>query len=279
MTRKRPTFGDMNSNKEPNVQYLNSSSKTDSSMSTVLIGGGVIVIVSSITFIGTILMAGASTSQKSAYFANEAKPVARAYDRALLQSTAAFGGIARTEVKMKVNRTEIGFDAIDSELHERCLKPDYPRVANDVMRLGNIILKPRSAAAYVECSMGVVKSRLCESYYSKRLASRLAKTIKQQAHNKARIERLMKSGGQTGLMVNMAKRVKDADRDQQSEGIRSGNNKGPIISASLGQKITELSKHGLLSKSDFGGLFATVPPEIQPYIVEQTVKVCPFSLF
>ncbi len=286
MNNKKPTFSAMNSNDDLEFNHLASTTQSDSTLSTFLMGAAVIVIVSSVTFVGTIVMssgelhAGVKNSQKSDYFAGETTPIARAYEKTLYRSTAAFGAIAGVNANLKVNKTDVGLDAIDSELHEACLKPNYPNEANDVARLGKISLHPRKAAKYISCTMDVQKSRLCENYYSKRLAKRLNHVIQKEVANKAYVKRML-GGNSMGAtanrrMVAFSKSIKKAE----NKGISSGTNKGPIISATVGAQITELTKHGLLSKSDFGlGIFSSIPPEIEKYMVEQTIEVCPSSWF
>lgn len=283
MNQKKTSFHSKNFNSNLDLRTCKTETKSESSMGTILMGVSVVIIVSSITFIGTIITADSSTSgaeQKFNYFANEKTPIARDYKKNPLRSNAAFGAAFGSVVKLKINLTDTGFDAIDSELHERCLKPKFPRLANDVMRMGYIAANPKQSASYISCSMNIQKSRLCDSYYRKRLATRLSDTIKKDAKNKAFIKKALKSKGNLGYTTRMAKKIADGNNSQKNGGIQQGRNTGPVITTAIGQKITELSMHGLLKASDFGlSIFAEVPKELKAYMVEQTVEVCPSSWF
>lgn len=276
MQNNRPTFNTIGQKKEDEFYLPPSKRQNETVLSTVLMSIGVIVIVSSITFMGTIMFADKTHATKSNYFANEKIPLARHYEVGLLNSNVAFGALAGTIVKYKVNQTNTGLDAIDSELHEQCLKPTNPRVASDVMRLGYIGLTPKGGSKFIECTMKVQKSRFCSSYYRKRLAKRLSSTLKKQQNILARYNRIKNSGGMQGYAIRQMEKHEKWGRDSANKGISTGRTPVKIINSGVGANITELSKHGLLKKSDFGlSIFATVPPEIERYMVEQEREVCP----
>lgn len=280
MSPKKPTFSSLSNNNELDISHLNTKKDSASSISTIVSYGAVIVIVSSVTFIATIMMPSSNTVKKSQYFANEPTPIARAYETYKYRDISSIGGMIGDDVKLKVNKTDVGLDAIDSELHEKCLKLKYPKRARDVMNLGYISGNTKQIMDYMNCSMTIQKSRFCDSYYSKRLATRLTATIKKHKAMQKKIKKILGSKSVSGHTSRMMLRVDNGMKDQETGGIRSGRNTGPIISASVGQNISELSKHGLFSKSDFGvSIFANVPPEIEKYIKEQTVDVCPSTWF
>lgn len=280
MKNSRPTFNNIAQKKDEEFHLPSSNQQNESIWSSVLIGIGVIVIVSSTTFIGTIMLSSNTQATKSDYFANEITPVARDYVASTLNSSASFGAIAGVIMKYKVNKTDTGLDAIDSELHEQCLKPLSPKVANDVMRLGYIGLSPAEGSNFLKCTMQVQKSRFCDSYYRKRLAERLSGTLKKQQRILARYNRIKNSGGMQGYALRQAQKYNKMNKDSGNRGISTGRTPVKIINAGVGANITELSKHGLLKKSDFGLSFlATVPPEIERYMVEQKKEVCPSNWF
>jgi len=278
MKDNRPTFNTIGQKKNEEIHLPRSNQQNASVWSSVLMGIGVIVIVSSTTFMGTIMLSDKTHATKSDYFANEITPVARDYEARPLKSSASFGALAGILVKYKVNKTDTGFDAIDSELHEQCLKPMNSRVASDVMRLGYIGLTPKAGSNFLECTMQVQKSRFCSSYYHKRLAKRLGSTLKKQQKIIAKYNRIKNAGGMQGYAIRQAQKYDKMIKDSSNKGISTGRTAVKIINAGVGAKITELSKHGLLNKSDFGlSILATVPPEIDQYMVEQKREVCPSS--
>jgi hypothetical protein len=280
MENKRPTFNSIGQKKNEEFHLPPSNKQNETAWSSVLMGIGVIVIVSSMTFIGTIMLSSNTQATKSDYFANEITPVARDYATGALNSSASFGAIAGVIMKYKVNKTDTGLDAIDSELHEQCLKPLSPKVANDVMRLGYIGLSPAAGSNFLKCTMQIQKSRFCDSYYRKRLAKRLSGTLKKQQLIVARYNRIKNSGGMQGYALRQAKKYNKMIKDTGNRGINTGRTPIKIINAGVGAKITELSKHGLLNKSDFGlSILSTIPPEIERYMVEQEREVCPSSWF
>ena len=128
--------------------------------------------------------------------------------------------------------------------------------------------------------MQIQKSRFCDSYYRKRLAKRLSGTLKKQQLIVARYNRIKNSGGMQGYALRQAKKYNKMIKDTGNRGINTGRTPIKIINAGVGAKITELSKHGLLNKSDFGlSILSTIPPEIERYMVEQEREVCPSSWF
>jgi len=160
MKDNRPAFGNMSTDRNSDFSLSSSNSSSGMDWSTIFVGASVIVIVSSVTFVSTIMISSKGEAKKSDYFAGEITPVAREYKKKAYKSAAVFGSFSNIHAKLKVNKTNVGLDAIDSELHEKCLKPSYPNTANDVARLGHISLKPRQAAKYINCTMGIQKSRL-----------------------------------------------------------------------------------------------------------------------
>ncbi len=262
-----------------NMPYENSN-QGSFNFGSIVTGVAGIVILSSTVFITTVYFGSTqnTSASVSSYFANEPTPVARKYEKKLLKSGSIFGG-ASGQLKISIQRTETGFSPIDSELHERCLKPHFPSEANDVMRLGYISFSARKGIKFLSCSASIFKSRFCESKYRARFAKRLMDAIK--SHHKVEALKKKLAGSKTvqGHTFRQFQAHKSLNDSSANNGINGGQNRGPIISANMSAQLAELSKHGLISKDDFSSFFKDAPPEILKHLHQQQYTVCPSSWF
>ena len=268
--------------KEFKVTPTKTYSATSSSggLGAIVTGIAGIAILSSTVFMATIYFGStqSSTASVNSYFADEPTPIARSYEKNLLRSSSIFGA-ASGGLKIKIPRTETGLNAIDSELHERCLKPHFPNEAHDMMRLGYVSFSARKSVKFLACTASIFKSRFCDSHYRARFAERLTDTIKSHHKMEARMAKLAKSKGMQGYIYRQAKAHKSLNDSSANNGIIGGDNQGPIISAEMSSQLAELSKYGLISKSDFSSMFKEGPKEVMAHLKPQQYKVCPSSWF
>ena len=269
-----------NFRQEFKVASNNSYSSESSGIGTMITGIAGIAILSSTVFMATIYFGStqSSTASVNSYFADEPTPIARSYEKNLLKSGSIFGGVSG-QLKIKIPRTETGLNAIDSELHERCLKPHFPNEAHDMMRLGYVSFPARSGIKFLACTASIFKSRFCDSHYRARFAERLTNTIKSHHKMEAKLAKLAKSKGFQGHVYRQTMAIKSLVDSSGNKGISSGRNQGPIISAEMSAQLAELSKHGLISKSDFSTMFKEGPKEVMEHLKPQQYEVCPSSWF
>ena len=163
-------------------------------------------------------------------------------------------------MNLKMVQTDVGFDGIDSELHERCMKRVSSSAARYAEIRGRTILRPKQGAEFLVCSMRVYTSRFCKSFYRERLAKRLREFVRAQKSKIALLARARSS--HAGRMMIKVKAISDG----RDDGVSSGYHPPSVVSDLLGNEVRRMSKVGYLAARDFGWLFTTVPPELKEYL-------------
>lgn len=208
-------------------------------------------------------------------FSPEPAPRARSYDRT---QKPPFVFPASQSMMVKYAVTPGGFDAIDSELHERCMKKIDVTAARYAEIEGKTHLNIRAASRYLACTMGVYRERFCMLSYRKRLISRLRELLRA----KASVEALRDVSMANPISRDALRRAHDFTQmmDSTDDGIRSGDDDDDNIVDTrlppvLGEALGDLSRAGYITQSDFGGgLFASPPAEYAPYLSDGTNFAC-----
>ena len=212
-----------------------------------------IFVVSAIVFTGTFFMAragyldgGPSQTVLEGYFDTEPAPVARNYAENAVVNNAAVADV-RAIVKINVARSDTGFNAIDSELHEQCLKPLLPGAADQVFSQGYFNASPENSIEYLTCTMRIYKSRFCDGNYRERLAERISETIRFYHEEMKR---------------------------QPRTATASNANQHNLITPAMAAELGNLSVYGLIGVDDFETTFRSAPAEVLPYLRAQEYQVC-----
>lgn len=208
---------------------------------------------------------GAAPAPVVASLASEPAPSARTYDKT---GTVPFLVNVSWMMKLKMEETADGFDAIDSELHERCMKPASKTAALYAEKKGVTFLNPESGAEFLACSMRIYRGRFCNDRYHDRLVARLNEFVRARRDHIATVENIR--GTNAGrMMIEINRAGKD-----KGNGISSGYKPAEFVPQSLGEQLRSLSAAGYISQADFSGLLSTVPNEFEPYL-EAEAKAAP----
>lgn len=198
---------------------------------------------------------------------SEPVPRARAYDKT---GDAPFLVGDHWVMTLKMQKTADGFDAIDSELHERCMKPVNKLAARYAEKKGVTFLAPEPGAEFLACSMRIYRSRFCKDQYRDRLVARLNEFVRARRDRIAMVENMRQTeAGRLMIEISRARR----DRDS---GITAGYKPTEFVPEPLAEQLHSLSAAGYISQADFGGLLSTVPEQLEPYL-EAEAKASPCS--
>ncbi|MGI2033697.1 hypothetical protein ACRQ1B_14990 [Rhizobium panacihumi] len=264
------TFGKLGSsdpNRKNEVNPLlqgDGSDKWSPSLADVGIGlAAVAVVFSGTYFLADDLIAAVKPAQAArqshAVFAYEPEPRARAYRRDV-HVDPVFPSPFNMVLSMNV--TDEGFDAIDSELHERCLKRIDERSARYAEVHGRVQVPTQTAARYIACSMQNLKSRFCEKPHKDRLVARLREFIRVQKAIASEVKRVAQTP-QGQMMLNFA----EMGARNGKGAIKSGRLQGQMVPPVLAEQLRGLSEIALLSQADFAGWpIGEVPEELKPYL-------------
>lgn len=209
------------------------------------------------TFFSTGSMSAPTTTAAATVSATDPTPVARTYNK---RGTVPFIMNASWMMTLKMHETPEGFDGIDSELHEQCMKSTSKAAAAYAEKRGETFLKPERGAEFLACSMRIYKSRFCEDDYHQRLVARLSEFVRARREHLATVEKIHDT--------NLGRMVIEVDQasKKNSDGITSGYRPSEFVPSTLGGQIRALSDAGYISQEDFAGLFSTVPEELKPYL-------------
>lgn len=206
---------------------------------------------------------GAALASNTHLFSSEPEPIARNYPK---RPASDFGFDVRSGQVMTIKpvTTEEGFDAIDSELHERCLRNIGEVEAALAESIGKTYLTASEAEQYISCSMTVYTQRFCEPFYRERIVSRLQ-----------RFEVLR------GITIRMANTALGRAYDHVAKNIENdnpdvdfGSSYNPnIISVSLRQALRDLTEKGILKTEHFGWV-PGVPEGLEPFVKEPKFDAC-----
>lgn len=153
---------------------------------------------------------------------SEPPPIARAYAKS---KTVPFIGAGGAMMNLKMVQTDVGFDGIDSELHEQCMKRVSSSAARYAEVKGRTILRPKQGAEFLVCSMRVYTSRFCKSFYRERLAKRLREFVRAQKSKIALLARAHSSNA--GRMAIKMQAINDG----RDDGVSSGYHPPPLSCA------------------------------------------------
>jgi hypothetical protein len=227
-----------------------------------------------VTFVGGFFILGGFSGQSAPTAGNPVQsaavslgsdppPVPRSYKK---KGPVPFVMGASWKMTLKMQETPEGFDGIDSELHEQCMKPADWTAAQYAEVRGKTLLTPEAGAAFLACSMRIYKSRFCEPRYRERLVKRLEEFVRARREHIAVVEKARNTKmGRMAIEINKA----------SSKGeVTSGYLPTEFVPAQLAVAIHELSESGLLSQSDFNGLFSSTPEELKRYLPTDVKSSC-----
>ncbi|MEB2844004.1 hypothetical protein [Endobacterium cereale] len=264
------TFGKLGSSdpdRKGDVNLLlqsNGSDKWGFSLADVGIGLSAMLVVFSGTYFFAddmiaVVKPAQAARQSHDIFAYEPEPRARAY-RKDVRVDPIFPSPFNMVLKMNV--TAEGFDAVDSELHERCLKRIDERSARYAEVHGKVPVATQTAAQFIACSMRNLKSRFCEKPHKDRLVARLGEFIRVQRAFAAEIKKIAQTP-QGQMMMNVA----EMSARNGKGALKSGRLQGPIVPPVLAEQLQALSEVALLSQADFNKWpIGEVPEELKPYL-------------
>lgn len=163
-----------------------------------------------------------------------------------------------TAMMLTMTTTSEGFDAIDSELQERCLKPLNGNAARYAEENGRVLLHPQTGARLLACSMQVFRGRLCEAPYRDRLVANLQEFVRAQRAG-AEPQRNMTRPEGHGLSLEVS-------------AAKTGRLPVQRVPSILAQQLRALSDVSLISQVDFED---DMPDELKPYLnVESGSSPC-----
>lgn len=247
------------------------SGKSWLQLSDLGIGAAVLLV----TFVGGLFVSGTFSGQSTPAAQDSAQsqvrtlssdptPIPRSYKK---DGPIPFVIGTNWKMTFKMQETPDGFDGIDSELHERCMKSVDRNAAQYAEARGKTFLKPEDGAAFLACSMRIYKSRFCESHYRERLVSRLREFVRARREHLAVVDKARNTN-----MGRMMVEINEAGTKRG--GITSGYQPTEFVPTQLAQAIRTLSSDGLLSQSDFSGLFSSTPEELKPYLAADAKSAC-----
>lgn len=196
---------------------------------------------------------------------SEPAPVARSYNK---QGAIPFIVGQSWMMTLAMQQTPEGFDAIDSELHERCMKPTSRDAADYAEKRGQTFLVPEKGAEFLACSMRIYTNRFCDDRYRKRLVARLSEFVRARREHISFVKSIRESDmGQMIVAVDGANRGRGAD-------VTSGYQPSAFVPQALAEQIRRVSRAGFVTQKDFGGLFSAAPDELKPYLQAEGRAPC-----
>ena len=266
----RPQGLGRDGNEQAADQYFPAAKNTSGmSVNEIAVGGAFIVFAALAGFFLTWMFSDNSSSTTAGSpqaSVSEPAPVARSYLKTGPVPDIGVGGDRTMTIKMV--ETADGFDAIDSELHEQCLKRIEPQAAKYAEVEGSTLLSADKGAAFLACSMRIYTSRFCDPFYRDRLVKRLRAFVSTRTKHLAVAQNARK--GEPGRIVIDL----DAIGREVNGGVTSGYQPGSFVPTKLGRAIREISAAGLLVADDFGGVFTTLPEELKEYVSDREPADC-----
>ncbi|PLW78004.1 hypothetical protein [Cohaesibacter celericrescens] len=220
-------------------------------------------------------------------FLREPKAVARDYD---MTGKPPYVDQKNFKMRIDVNRTKTGLNAIDSELHERCTKKISKIAADWTVKKGVAYFHFEDAEKFLACSMRTQRSRFCDPAYRKRLALRFQDYLRARTvianrftiHEKSTALISKFSGGdksKTGRLDEktikaMLELEEGTSKDQRAKSIKRRQTKlnfqdvksANKLTPALSRALSDLSEKGLFGAKDFGTLFSEPPRVLVPYL-------------
>ena len=182
-------------------------------------------------------------------------------------------------IEFPASQTSTGFDAVDTYLYDRCIRPLSKREEAASRNRRAVVLEVRNGQKFLSCSMKHQVGRFCQPEYRQRLAKRLRILIRAQEARAIAQSQMVASpmGRQVNEIFTEIQNEINVQTNPKAGAARrvtSGREQPLIgIGAELGAQLQEYSRVGLLTSSDFG--LAGVPSAVQPFIGRQEVHVCP----
>ena len=205
----------------------------------------------------------AALASNAHLFSDEPEPVARNYTK---RPPSVFGFDIRSGqvMSIKVVTTDNGFDAIDSELHERCLRGIDEARAALAESIGKTYLTAQDAEEFISCSMTVYTRRFCDPFYQARIVKRL------QRFERLRAETIRIANTSLGRAYDhIANNIEGTNPD-----VDFGSSYNPnIVSMSLRDALRNLTERGILKTEHFGWV-PGVPDGLKPFVAESKFDAC-----
>ena len=267
------TFGQKKPYQVPDIEdidenYPGFAPKKSSNTEFVLLAGAIFAFTSLLlVFVLAPSSGGGQPALASTnhMFTEDPAPVARDYDSERPASAFGIGTVgSKYLVSFRMVTTKTGFDPIDSELHEKCLRDLDKEMAQFAEAEGKTYLSATTAADFIGCTMTMYTRRFCEPSYRKRLVNRL---IHYGLVRRATIKNNKTALGQA--YNHVLKNI-----EQSFDDVDTGVSRNPaIIPVTLRDGLRTLTERGILRASDFGKIVG--PPEaFRPFILEPKHDAC-----
>ena len=231
---------------------------------------GVVAIL--VSFSGAYFLLGRSSSPPPptapavvAGFGSDPVAVARSYNK---QGPVPFIVGQSWMMTLEMQQTADGFSAIDSELHERCMKPTSRDAAAYAEKRGQTFLGPEKGAEFLACTMRIYKNRFCDDQYRNRLVARLSEFVRARREHISMVKNVRESE-----MGRMIVAVDSADRGRGND-VTSGYQPSAFVPEPLAEQIRLLSRAGFVTQKDFTGLFSSTPAELKSYLQSDGKAPC-----
>lgn len=231
---------------------------------------GAVAILAS--FSGAYFFLGRSSSPPpptvpavAASIGSDPAPIARSYNK---QGAVPFIVGQSWMMTLAMQQTPDGFDAIDSELHERCMKPTSRDAAAYAEKRGQTFLGPEKGAEFLACTMRVYKNRFCEDQYRKRLVARLSEFVRARREHISLVKNVRESD--MGRMIVAV----DSANSGRSNDVTSGYQPSAFVPEALAEQIRLLSRAGFVTQKDFWGLLSSAPDELKSYLQSEGKAPC-----
>lgn len=220
------------------------------------------VIVVSVGFISYALVGqGLFNSKPSpktlAIFADEPEPIARVYKKTGKPLKRYPVGIG---VRIDYRLTGDDIDPIDSELHEKCMKPATGSGARRVVEEGFTKLSTKEAAKFIACSMTHQRSRFCKIPYRDRLARRII-TYLRSHHSETSYLKNYSSSARSKQVNSFSSSRSNRPYMQRTQ--------GPLMPNNLASALSRLSELGLINSRDFIRNTGKVHEALLPFLKDE----------
>jgi hypothetical protein len=163
------------------------------------------------------------------------------------------------EMKIWVNRTPDGLDAIDSELNERCVRRIDKDASDWSVEKGYAFFPAGLGPKLLTCLMQNQRNRFCDAKYRKRFVDRFYEYIRAFEEAKRLKHKY--------TFVTTMDLLSEAETGSRANHLRVFPEE--MFSRPMLIALRRLSDKGLLVKSDFRRWFSKLPPRFESYLSDK----------
>ena len=172
-------------------------------------------------------------------------------------------------LKIKMNATDTGFEAIDSELHERCMKNESKSVWQYAEKNAHTYIKLHSVGGYLSCISRIYQERFCLSKYKREYINLI-----QSYHDNIKFVNVQlkeMTRGYRGAILEHAQKTESEMMGKQY--VSGSSQKRLAFDQRVVSAVLELNRLGYIKKTDFG-LVAQLPDEIADNMIKPKTDPC-----